>query len=194
MKYFKMLLAPILIGLGVAANLIVGKPLGPFFFSFGLLAVCATDSLLFTGRVGFQWRTLQGWSELINILFYNFLFAIIMGDFIAIAYPSCAEAAIEITATWSISIASYLQAMFCGIIMYIAVLMYKQGDKLGILIGVPLFVFCGFQHSIANAIIYSMLNKIALPNLFYVFWCAFGNATGSILADIYNTADKEIDK
>ena len=38
--------------------------------------------------------------------------------------------------------------------MYICVNEYKENNSIiGILYGVPLFIFCGFQHSIANIII-----------------------------------------
>lgn len=30
--------------------------------------------------------------------------------------------------------------------------MYKLGTPLGIIFGIPLFIFCGFQHCIANVI------------------------------------------
>ena len=40
----------------------------------------------------------------------------------------------------------------CGVVMYIAVAMYRKGTPLGILFGIPLFIFCGFQHCIANVI------------------------------------------
>ena len=36
--------------------------------------------------------------------------------------------------------------------MYIAVAMYRKGTPLGIIFGIPLFIFCGFQHCIANII------------------------------------------
>ena len=37
--------------------------------------------------------------------------------------------------------------------MFIAVETYKKGSNLGIFFGVPLFIICGFQHCIANAVI-----------------------------------------
>ena len=36
--------------------------------------------------------------------------------------------------------------------MYIAAYMYRKGTPLGAIYGVPLFIFCGFQHCVANAI------------------------------------------
>ena len=36
--------------------------------------------------------------------------------------------------------------------MYLAVAMHKKGTPLGVIFGIPLFIFCGFQHCIANVI------------------------------------------
>lgn len=61
--------------------------------------------------------------------------------------------------------------------MYIAVLMYKKKTSLGIIFGIPLFIFCGFQHSIANVI------TMGIARTFHVsiFICVLGNFVGSIL-------------
>ena len=45
-----------------------------------------------------------------------------------------------------------MRSVMCGVIMYLAVAIFRKGSKLGILFGVPLFIFCGFQHCIANVI------------------------------------------
>ena len=62
--------------------------------------------------------------------------------------------------------------------MYLAVEMYRRGTKLGILIGVPLFIFCGFQHSIANVITMG----VAMEFSWTILLCALGNFLGAIAA------------
>lgn len=76
-KLFKSILASILIGMGVAVNLNLGAPIGPFLFAFGLLAVCYTDSLLYTGRVGFMWRDNK--LDVLYILLVNIMAGIMIG-------------------------------------------------------------------------------------------------------------------
>ena len=73
-------------------------------------------------------------------------------------------------------------------IMYIAVEMFKQKNIFGILYGIPVFIISGFQHCIANAIIYGVANQ-------FFTWpfvlCILGNSLGSIICSILNTKDKE---
>ena len=61
--------------------------------------------------------------------------------------------------------------------MYIAVYMYKKGTPLGIIFGIPLFIFCGFQHCIANIITLGVARTIHLSILI----CIVGNFIGSII-------------
>lgn len=61
-------------------------------------------------------------------------------------------AAVVKVASWDLSFGFFLKSVACGMIMFIAVDLHKQGTSLGILIGVPLFIISGFQHSIANVI------------------------------------------
>ncbi len=42
--------------------------------------------------------------------------------------------------------------MLCGCVMYIAVEMYKKGTPFGIIFGMPLFIFCGLHHCVANVV------------------------------------------
>ena len=60
--------------------------------------------------------------------------------------------------------------------MYIAVLMYRKGTPLGIIFGIPLFIFCGFQHCIANII------TMGVAKTFHwsIIICILGNFIGSL--------------
>ena len=60
--------------------------------------------------------------------------------------------------------------------MYIAVYMYKKGTPLGIIYGIPLFIFCGFQHCIANIITLG----VARTMHWSIIICILGNFIGSL--------------
>ena len=60
--------------------------------------------------------------------------------------------------------------------MYIAVLMYREGTPLGIIFGIPLFIFCGFQHCIANVITLGVARSFHWSLLI----CIVGNFVGSL--------------
>ena len=60
--------------------------------------------------------------------------------------------------------------------MYIAVFMYRKGTPLGIIYGIPLFIFSGFQHCIANIITLGVARTFD----FSILLCILGNFIGSL--------------
>lgn len=179
-KLFKSILASILIGMGVAVNLNLGAPIGPFLFAFGLLAVCYTDSLLYTGRVGFMWRDNK--LDVLYILLVNIMAGIMIGVCIGFGKSDLVAIAQDKMSYWTLSPEFFVQSIMCGIIMYLCVYLYKKGTCLGILIGVPLFIFCGFQHSIANSITFGI--GMFQGDILTILLSAVGNGLGSIIIDI----------
>ncbi len=144
--------ASLLIGLGNYALLKLGSPIGPVIFAFGLLGVCYLGLNLFTGKCGFLFEDRLPIKDLTLILLVNLLSGYASGLLFRAADPSLIEGALEKVGSWDFSIAFFLRAFLCGAIMYLAVKLYKKGTPLGILYGIPLFIFCGFQHCIANVI------------------------------------------
>ena len=62
--------------------------------------------------------------------------------------------------------------------MYLAVAIYRKGSKLGILMGVPLFILCGFQHCIANIITLGIARTFSWT----IILCILGNFIGALVA------------
>lgn len=141
-----------LIALGDYALLKLGNPIGPVIFSLGLLGVCYMGQNLFTGKCGFLFADKIKFFDLMVILVVNLIAGYLIGVIFSTMDTGVVEAAVEKVASWEVSMAFFLKAVACGVIMYIAVYMYRKGTPLGILFGVPLFIFCGFQHCIANVI------------------------------------------
>lgn len=170
--------ASLLIGLGDFVLLKVGQPLGPFLFAFGLLGVCVLGLNLFTGKCGFLFEDGIRFNDLMVILASNLIFGYAFGVIFSLMDGSIIEAAEAKVAGWNISWEFLLDSMACGIIMYLAVALYRKGGVLGVLIGVPLFIFCGFQHSIANVITLGVTTEFSWT----IILCAVGNFAGSIIA------------
>ena len=169
--------AALLISLGDFALLKLGNPIGPIIFSLGLLGVCYMGQNLFTGKCGFLFQDKIKFLDLIIILITNLVAGYLLGMLYSTLDKDVVASAVLKVNAWDISIPFFVKSVLCGVIMYVAVYMYKKGTPLGILFGIPLFIFCGFQHCIANIITMG----IALTFDASIFICILGNFIGSII-------------
>lgn len=172
----KSLAAAILIGLGNFALLKLGNPIGPVIFAFGLLGVCYLGLNLFTGKCGFLFENKLKVKDLAIILLFNLIGGYLFGLLFRLADPAVVEAAVAKVATWDFSLAFFVKSFLCGVIMYLAVKMYKKGTPLGIIFGIPLFIFCGFQHCIANVITLGAATSFSWSLILAII----GNFAGSV--------------
>lgn len=172
----KSIAAALLIGLGNYALLKLGEPIGPIIFALGLLGVCYMGLNLFTGKCGFLFQDNIKFLDLFIILIVNLVAGYLLGLAFSITDAEVMSKAIAKVQTWEISTAFLIKSILCGIIMYIAVYMYKKGTPLGIIYGIPLFIFCGFQHCIANIITMGVARTFSSS----IFVCIIGNFIGSL--------------
>ena len=169
--------AAILISLGDYALLKLGNPIGPVIFALGLLGVCYMGQNLFTGKCGFLFQDKINILDLGIILVVNLMAGYFIGlIFSGIDIDVFKNATLKVQ-TWDVSFPFFIKSVLCGIIMYIAVYMYKKGTPLGIIFGIPLFIFCGFQHCIANIITLGVAQTFDAS----IFICIVGNFIGSLL-------------
>ena len=168
--------AALLISLGNYALLKLGNPIGPVIFALGLLGVCYMGQNLFTGKCGFLIEDKIKITDLLIILAVNLLAGYVFGLIYSITDKDVFNAAVTKVGTWDISLAFFIKSVLCGIIMYIAVFMYKKKTPLGIMYGIPLFIFCGFQHCIANIITLGVARTFHLS----IIICILGNFIGSL--------------
>lgn len=180
--------ASILISLGNYALLKLGNPIGPVIFALGLLGVCYMGLNLFTGKCGFLIQDKIKIKDLIIILLVNLLAGYLIGLLFSITDPEVFDNAVAKVKTWEVSLPFFIKSVLCGIIMYIAVYMYRKGTPLGIIFGIPLFIFCGFQHCIANIITLGVANTFHLSILI----CIIGNFIGSLMM-WYLSKDMEVE-
>ena len=169
--------AAILISLGNYALLKLGNPIGPVIFAFGLLGVCYMNLNLFTGNCGFLFQDKIKLFDLVTILIINLLAGYLMGLIYSLLDTTVVANAISKISTWDMSIAFFVKSLLCGAIMYIAVYMYRKGSALGIIFGIPLFIFCGFQHCIANIVTLGVARTFSTS----IFVAIVGNFLGSLI-------------
>lgn len=155
-KIFKSsVLAGICISMGCMAFINVGGIIGAVLFTFGLLTVVHYKLKLYTGTAGF-FSNRKEFLELPIILFGNIVGCAVMALMAHITLPSMVAGAGVILAK-RLSL-SYISCLFlsalCGFIMTTAVNFGREHKFLPLLYGVPLFIMCGFLHSIADAFYY----------------------------------------
>lgn len=168
--------ASFFISLGNFALLKLGNHIGPIIFALGLLGVCYMGQNLFTGKCGFIFEDKIKWSDLLIILIVNLIAGYLFGVIYSYTDPELIKVASDKVATWSFSLPFLLKGILCGTIMYIAVKMYRIGSPLGIIYGIPLFIFCGFQHCIANIITLGVAKTFSSS----IFLAIIGNFLGSL--------------
>ena len=140
------ILAGICIAIGCTVFATIGGLAGAFLFSFGLLAVVQYGLHLYTGKAGFfcSWT---GIFQLLTVI----LFGNVLGCYLTelIAQPNIVSA--RLSAGY---LTNFLLAIPCGFIMTTAVEFGRKQMFLPLLFGVPVFIMCGFRHSIADAFYY----------------------------------------
>ena len=145
------LLAGILIGLGAYGFLALGGIPGAVIFAFGLVGVVLSGSLLYTGKAG----VMTDIGALTLIWLFNVLACILIGLLVVSIGGEPQERAQAVVdgrlaqGSWR----SFLRAIGCGLIIDLSVWLYRKSNSLvPVLFGVPLFIVCGFYHSIADVV------------------------------------------
>lgn len=184
----KGILAGILISFGGFAYLAVGGIVGAIMFAFGLMSVVYFGALLYTGTAGFRFE--KKWLKLPLILIMNVLGCYIMGLFANL----CGNEAIIFSAQKCINtrieagyIACVVRGLLCGAIMTTVVKFGSEGKILPLLFGIPLFILCGFYHSIADAFYVSTagLSYVSNPEVIYSWlFVVLGNFIGCNMYEI----------
>lgn len=175
----KSFFAGILIGLGACGYLALGGLPGAIIFAFGLIGVVLSGSLLYTGRAGVMKLSETG--SLVMIWLFNILACVLLGLLMMslggepVERAQAAVAGRLAQGPWR----SFLRAVGCGLIIDIAVWMYRTTKNiLPVLFGVPLFIVCGFYHSIADVVYLVAAWKWSPDILWYYPIIVLGNYAG----------------
>lgn len=179
----KSLLAGILIGIGACVyTKCSNQYLGAFLFSFGLLGVLNFEALLFTGKIGyFNFKDSNLKEEIfkyIEMLCYNMAAILIVG-----LLTFNFESEIFINKLAHSLIQTFISSIFCGVMMYLAVDLWKKNKSpLYVIMAIMIFILAGFDHCIAN-MYYFAINPIpafTLRTLFFFIINIIGNSIGSL--------------
>ena len=158
------MLAGIAVGIAGWGYLAYNNIVGAVLFSFGLLTVVGYKLPLYTGTAGFiALRDEQGrscWASAIgNLLFIllgNITGCLLVSLLTRLSSMDLGDTAQRILeGRLAIGPArAGLLAIGCGFIMTTVVTFAREGKPLTLLLGVPLFINCGFPHCLADAFYY----------------------------------------
>ena len=174
------IIAGICISIGCVVNLRVGGVAGAVLFAFGLLAVVHYQLKLYTGTAGFI-RAKGDWTMLGVVLVGNIIGCLLTALAVAYAQPDILPPDLAIVQSRLAKgpLPCFLLAIGCGFIMTTAVQFGREGKFLPLLFGVPVFILCGFTHSIADAFYFLAVPELYGPELLMVYVAeVLGNFVG----------------
>jgi formate/nitrite transporter FocA (FNT family) len=180
-------LAGAMISIGCAVYLACqNKYVGAVMFSVALLTICYKGYNLYTGRIGFivNNHAKDDFHSLLLGLLGNTLAMMAFGALLGLALPNLKETAIGVVQAKlsQTFLSALIRATFCGILMYIAVSLYREKKTVvGIIFCIPVFILSGFEHSIADMGYFAVAGEWSAKGLGYIWTIILGNTIGAML-------------
>ena len=162
------------------------KYVGAVLFSVALLCICYLGYYLFTGKIGYLANDFSK-NNILNLsvgLAFNLIVTFLLGMLISFAFPNLTEKAyIMCTAKLEQEfLITFIRAIFCGVLMYTAVEIFKEKKTpLGIIFCIPVFILCGFEHSIADMFYFGVSKIFTAKILTFELAAVLGNTVGGLI-------------
>lgn len=183
----------VMAGLGIAMGGIVylsveNQVIGAFLFVIGLYEIVLNGLFLYTGKVGYLVveKKKKEYLLLLLVTWLGNLVGTALGAFGALntrisGIVSKAESICAVKMGDN-PLSIFILAVFCGILMYIAVDGYKEkGNPVILFLGVSVFILSGFEHCIANMFYFSLAGAWSVKAIVYLLIMTIGNSIGGIL-------------
>ena len=172
------------------------KTVGAVLFSVALLCICYKSYYLFTGKIGYivEQHKKADFVNLAVCLFGNLIVTFLIGMMLREILPNIGEKAAEMC---SAKLAQYplhtfIRGFFCGILMYLAVSIYKEKNTaLGVLFCVPVFILCGFEHSIADMYYFGVSGIFSARIVLFMVLVVAGNTFGAMVLPLLKGVHKD---
>ncbi len=189
-------LSGVMISVGGTIFLMLNRSeLGAFLFGIGLFMVCANGYNLYTGKIGYiidnkinyLWElflTLIG--NLIGTVSCGYLLLVTrFGDKLQEVAKTVSDAKLNDNL-----LSIFVLSMFCGMLMFLAVDLFKKlkdvGRYIAVFLCVTVFIICGFEHCVANMYYFSAANAWDFNTALYLLIMILGNSVGGILIALGN--------
>ena len=193
------ILAGISISLGGTVFLLTpDKTVGALLFAVGLFCVCAFGFSLFTGKVCYVFDNDRKYALALPVIWTgNLIGAVGTALLESLTYKGAAlaekAAAVCQGKLNQTPLSAVILAVFCNIMIYIAVEGYRNipheiGKYMAILFGVVVFILCGFEHCVANMYYFTIGNAWGWKAAGYLLLMTLGNAAGGVLIPLLRKA------
>ena len=196
MRRLLVFLYAILAGIAIALGGIVflsvdNKVTGAIFFSVGLFVVLTQGLNLYTGKVCYVFEKDAAYAvDVIFIWVGNLAGALLTGSLANMTRIS----AVIMEKAQAVSAAKlndnllsiFILGILCNILIFIAVDGYNKnphelGKYFAVLFGVVVFIVCGFEHSVANMVYFTVAKVWSGKALVYILVMTLGNFVGGII-------------
>lgn len=177
----KEFLAGFLITLGAFVYLNVGGVIGALLFAFGIICIVKLQIPLYTGVAGtdikFENKLKVLLGNILGAILASVLLILVSKEDVIINAQTIALS--KVNSSWYVTL---IKAFMCGAIVDISVyLSKKDGNVIPLIFGIPLFILCGFNHSIADVaylIAGATKESTDLGMCIYYVVCVIGNYIG----------------
>lgn len=181
------ILAGILIAIGGTVFLACeNKVVGAVLFAVALLCICIKGYSLYTGKICYiaDHPTKETVSILLLGLLGNAIATIVCGYALRYAIPNIGAVA-ETICTAKLTqpfFGTLIRAVFCGILIYLAVDIYRSGKGIvGIVFCIPVFILSGYEHSIADMFYFAASGIVSWRACGFLWTVILGNSLGGLL-------------
>ena len=158
------------------------RVIGAFLFSIGLITILLLKFNLFTGKIGYLFR-----GETFRSVGLTLLGNTIGCMFIGLMFRNGAAeelCAAKLNGSWLMVLP---KAFMCGILMYIAVEIYRSYKSiLPAILCVAIFILSGYEHSIADIAYFVMSGALSFQSLCFIVLVIIGNCLGGLFIPLCN--------
>lgn len=166
---------------------LIAKIIGALMFSVGLYAIVLNGLFLYTGKIGYLINEKPKYLlTLLATWIGNLVGTMASAGLLLLTkygkpLRESASAICEAKVSQSVC-SAFILAIFCGILMFVAVDGYKNcKNPMILLLCVSVFILCGFEHCIANMFYFSMGVMWSLKSFGYILIMTLGNSVGGML-------------
>lgn len=185
--FFLSIAAGILIGIGGSVFLACeNRVVGAVLFAVALLSICYLGLYLYTGKIGYValQHDRQSVAAVAVTLVGNLIGTLASGLAVGYIKPNYVVTAADLCEKKLTMLPGqiFLAGVFCGILMYIAVEVFKSHHTpVGILFCVPVFILAGFEHSVADMFYFFTARMMTGEVFLFLLIVVLGNTVGGML-------------